>query len=81
MLAPNPISGPKAKQERRRLRQRRSFLEHKARVANNLAMYKVVVDCAVLDMLVRHRYLTDAETLNKDLVSKALTQALIDLAR
>src|SRR4051794_12160633 len=66
----------------RRARKNRSLKECRARKKKELGLAPVEYDGAMLDMLVKHRYLTDAQaqTGDKALVGKAFSLMLRDVA-
>jgi hypothetical protein len=66
--------------EQRRARKNRSLKEHRARTRKGLGLAGVVYDGAMLNLLVRHRYIDDKQTSNKRLVGAAMHQMLYDVA-
>jgi hypothetical protein len=69
---------PKTRKEQRRIRQRRALQEFRAREAQGLAMYPVIIDGDVINFAVRLGYLTESDVTNKAAVSKALSQILME---
>jgi hypothetical protein len=65
--------------DQRRIRRRRATRECRDRQRRGRAVATVEYDANTLDLLIRHRYLTDRQATDKRLVGRAIAQLLRDV--
>src|SRR5262245_7638300 len=66
--------------EQQRVRKNRNVKEHRARKRKGLDVYSVAADVEALNLIVRLDYIADRQTLDKQLVNRAISALLWDLA-
>ena len=76
MLVRPSTGDKKAAAERRRARNRQLLREHRERERRGLAVYHVIIDSAMLDLLIAEGFLADAQVTDKAMVSAALGRYL-----